>query len=253
MENRYIFEIQAHDSQLDSDSYLGGRDVNIIREEEDGMPPNYLFTSVHLNVLKDPKEVWSRGLGLLALYNGSRNLLYNARNSYSNPFSYRFTRLWIWEAYQDITPSNYPELIQAFPFDINLPTGNKLAYPDPTDYYDQVIRIATKEPEVLSLLLQLGNGLDWVNLYSILDSLKTFSGGKGKKHFEAVAKSCGYTLDGEIHAFTGTANNFGFLGVAARHGEKNWGIPQSTVTLKEGQEIILNLCRAYLKLVYSIP
>ena len=56
----------------------------------------------------------------------------------------------------------------------------------------------------------------------------------------------------EIKAFTGTANNYGILGVNARHGELGFGIPKKTLDLIEAQFLVLDLCNSYFQLRYEI-
>ena len=47
--------------------------------------------------------------------------------------------------------------------------------------------------------------------------------------------------------FTGTANNFGVLGLEARHGVMSWEIPKNTVEKNEAIEIINEIVNEYLE------
>ena len=56
----------------------------------------------------------------------------------------------------------------------------------------------------------------------------------------------------ELNTFTGIANNFGLLGVVARHGDKKFAAPKKSMNLKEAQLLILKITREYLYLEFGI-
>lgn len=251
MENKYLFSLTNQSNQLLHDSNFTGRDVSIVKEEDDDRPPYFSFTSIHLNSLSDPTEIWARGLSLISLYNGASNLDYNPNVNWSFQSDYQFRELYIWDGNHNITPSNFSEILPSYPFDCKLPEINNVEYKNPNNKLDKVIRAAIKEADVLNLLLQLGNGLNWINLYAILDTLEHYSKTKIKDGFSALLNETSISRV-NIKAFTGTANNFGMIGVSARHGDRQWGEPANTLTLKQSQTLIINLCNAYFKLAYSI-
>ena len=250
MENKYIFSLNNQSPQLLNDSNLSGRDVSIVKEEEDSRPPHCFFTSVHLNSLTNPIEIWARGLSLIALYNGAGNLNYNP-NSIFAPYDYKPTGLYIWDGDINITPSEYYNITGSNPFDNNLPIENSLHYPSPNNKLDKVVRLSRSEKTVFNLLLQLSNDLNWTSLYAIVDSIKTYSKQQGKNFFMKVLMTAGYT-ENNLKAFTGTANNFGLLGTDARHGDLQFGRHQNTMLLKEAQTLVLALCNSYLSLAFAI-
>jgi pSer/pThr/pTyr-binding forkhead associated (FHA) protein len=223
-------------------SHLYSFDISIIVEEEDDKPPYCLFASIHLTELTDPKEIWARGMSLLSLYNGLCNLYINPTNG-DYPSDLKLNNLYSIKSNHDLTPVNTHEIVQTHPFSTSIPQlNNSDVKSNPLSYY---LNLAKTEKDVLNILLQLGNGLDWINLYSILDSLKTFSKIVNRKHFNVIVKNSGYTL-ADIKAFTGTANNYGLIGVSARHGFMTNPPPAITMSLRESQKLILELCKSYL-------
>jgi hypothetical protein len=247
MKNKYIFNVLYQDNTILSNSYSYGHDICIVRDEDDDKPPFCTFTSPHLNNLTDPKEIWSRALSLISLYNGVENLFYNPLNEVQYVSNQKLTKMYIWENEVEITPRDHHEIAQTFPFDntLNLDTKN-LSKNNTTAY---LIHLSKTKNDILHLLLQLGNGLDWINLYSIYDTVKTYSKGINKNHFTDILADSGHNAS-EIHAFTGTVNNYGILGVKARHGHLGWGTPQNILSLKESQKLITDLCKSYLKLTH---
>ena len=247
MENKYIFSISYQNNRILSDSYKYGHDLSIVCIEEDDRPPHCYFTSPHLSKLEEPKEIWARALSLITLYNGVSNLNFNPENEIDDISDLKIVRMYIWENNKDITPFDKNDIIQSYAFDDKLILDEKRLAKKNRNAY--LINLAKSEKDILYILLQLGNGLNWVNLYSIYDTVKTFSVNINKKHFETVITNSGHTTT-NLNAFTGTANNFGILGVDARHGELGFGTPKKTLTLKESQKIILSLCNSYIDLKY---
>ena len=250
MKHKYRFRINDQGNKVLNASYAYGHDIAIVREEDDGMNPYCFFTSPHLTNLTDPKEIWARGISLLSLFRGATNLFYyNPLNDSDHLLKIELIELFDWGTNSNTTPHNTYDISQNYPFDDSL-----------LDWYDIMVEsnpiaksifISKSNDDILNLLLQLGNGWNWINLYSILDSLKTYCATQGKDSFVNILNESGHD-ESDISAFTGTANNYGLIGVAARHGVKGWTKPKRIVDLKEAQCIIGNLCRSYLKLLYGI-
>jgi len=100
----------------------------------------------------------------------------------------------------------------------------------------------------LIFLLQISNGFDWRNLYCIWDTVVHY-GGEGKEK-KAIANL--HLERGKIKGFTGTVNNFGVLGINARHGVKGWEIPQNIVSHKDAVDIINEVVNIYLNSRYCL-
>jgi hypothetical protein len=249
MELKYIFTINRNDNRIDFLSYNTGFDISILKEEDDEKPPHYTFSSRHLNTLENSKEIWERALSLITILNGACNLLYynpifDLEYIKQDPYDIKLLRLYKYEDFTDITPNDAFELVQGHPFDENIntnPQPNTVGYNELT----RVIHLATKEIKVRNILLQLGYGLDYKNLYSIYDSVRTYS----ENNLTKILNKTSFT-DDDLNAFTGTANNFGILGIEARHGDKSWGTPKKTMGLREAQKLIIELCNSYIKFKY---
>ena len=259
--NKYIFTVSYQTPLLLSQSYTNSGDIMVVREDEDNKPPYCSLSSPHLTELEKPVEVWARALALLNIYNGSNNLIYNPHGNFDTYAIQNITGLYIWKTNTNITPNNSIEILPSKPFDINL-----IDYPldkttDPNDDLGKLrmvksdnrthaIYLAKTNDDVKYLLLQLGNGLDWINLYCILDTIKYYTD-SATGLYQSILTDCSLTTS-DIKAFTGTANNFGLIGISARHGNLGWSTPSRTVDLKEGQSIILKLVNSYLKLKHYV-
>lgn len=249
MENKYIFTVFYQNNKFLSHSNLYGHDICIVCEEEDDRPPYCLFTSPHLSSLNNPEEIWARALTLLSLYNGVANLYCTINNDYDDTSNQKLVNMFIWDKFIDITPQNKFDIAQSYPFDDTLILDTKFL--SIKNRFAYLINLSKTENDVLHILLQLGNGLEWINLYSIFDSIRTYSKKVNKNHFKNILTDSGYS-ETDIHAFTGTVNNYGILGVKARHGELGFGVPQKTLNIKESQILILSICKSYMKLTYSV-
>ena len=259
--NKYILKIHHQSSSLLSQSYCFDGDIIVLRLEEDDKPPFCMITSPHLSSLDNPTEIWARSLSLINLYNGSNNLFYNP-NSGIDYYNQKITGLYIWETDRDITPNNTIDIIPSEHFDTNLIDYplNKISNPKDkignmakikSDKRTFAIYLAKSNLDVKNLLLQLGQGLEWINLYCILDTVKFYSKLKRNTFFNDILIDSKLTQV-DVKAFSGTANNFGLIGFSARHGNMGWTTPVNTVDLKEGQNIILSLTKSYLKLAHNI-
>lgn len=260
--NKYIFTVSYQTPLLLSQSYQDNGDIIVVRDDEDDKPPNCFLTSPHLTELKSPLEIWARALALLQIYNGSNNLVYNPNREYENYEAQKITDLYIWDKYVKITPKDTFDILPFKPFDdklIDFPL-NKII--DPKDKLGilkvvksnrrtHAIYLSKSNDDVRNLLLQLGNGLDWINLYCILDTIKYYSKLINNKFYENILTNANLTNE-DVKAFTGTVNNFGLIGLSARHGNLGWSTPARTANLKESRTIILKLVNSYFEIKYNL-
>lgn len=227
-------------SQIASDSYEYFVELSIA-SDGCGDISKYYFTSIHLNNLNSPKEIWARGKSLFSLYKGYRILFYNPYEVFSDLTAIRLTSLY--EANNLFNPlPNHNKIIQSYPF-CNIESKKSRDY-------KTIFSTSIKNEDLLNILLQLGNGIDWINLYSVLDTIKFYTK-KKKIAFKRILELAGYD-ENDIKKFTGTANNFGLLGVDARHGKTTWTIPKETIVLEKSQIMLLGICRAYITEVHNI-
>lgn len=243
---KYVFTLDCLPSHIHSHSEMLGIDFSIIRLEEDDKPSEFYFTSDHINSLNDPLLIWARGLFLLSLYKGAYHLGINPLGEYEMESRLQFIRLLDWKTWKNITPFNPHLIVPYASFDEDYSARPLHPYGKPEIWrITNLVFHSRSKTDVRTILMQLGNGLDWINLYSILDSVKTFSKKISKKHYNKVLTRAGFTQKGE-KKFTGTANNFGLLSTRARHGHLNYTIPSETMNLKEAQDFVIRICNSYL-------
>jgi hypothetical protein len=223
----------------------------MVRLEEDDMPPKFYFTSKHLDDIEDRSEIWAKGLYLLSLYKGAYHIFsYNphSENDFQNHLS--LSRLYPWDSNLNITPTNPNLISQEDPFTEEIINTPLLQHEFPkSDCIVDSIYKSRLERKIRNLLLQFGNGIDWINLYAILDSLKTYC--PGEKFFDILSK-WKFSKD-EVKVFTGMANNFGLLGVAAsRHGDLDLDPPKERMDLRTARALIISISRKYLEIEFDV-
>ncbi|MCR9226622.1 MAG: hypothetical protein NXH90_04265 [Flavobacteriaceae bacterium] len=238
MSDRKIFAITNTYAIHYSHDILNSDVFSIIAIEEDEMPPQYFFFSEYLTDLENKNEIWGKGLFLLSLYNGAVNI-HLVNHDWDSRV--RFTRLQNWVTYENMTPNNTVDIlpVNPFPDDIVTDTKKKSELKD-SHFITYSAFLSKSEKDVQSLLLLAGNKLNWITLYAIYDTLKFYSA-----DFAALVTKCDYTQN-DINAFTGTANNFGLLGINARHGEKGWSQPSNTMSLQDSKKLVLKLAKQYI-------
>ena len=254
MRYKYLFTIDCLNSIIESHHQLPGIDFLIVKNEEDDMTPFYYFTSPHLTSLVEPKEVWARGLFLLALYKGAYHLGLNPFDQYDWENHLRLIKLFEWESDRNITPANSNQIVPFATFCetvLSKPLSHNNAFKPEHNRITNLVFNSRSKPDVKNILMQLGYGLDWINLYSILDSVKTYCRKISKKHYNNVLTQAGFSQKIE-KKFTGTANNFGLLNTNARHGDLNYSIPSETMILPEAKDFIIKVCNSYLSATHNL-
>ena len=214
---------------------------------DDDKPTYYTFGSAHLDALTDPIEVWAKGKFLLALFKGAHIITYEP--VYGNYQANSLNLLRLFKGDSDVTPNNTFAIAPSQQF------GQVIASPNSTSQVwmeshpiSGMLAAARNDVKAQNILLQIGFGIDWVNLYSILDSIRYYSGQEG---FKQILTEAELTRE-DVNAFTGTVNNFGLLSIAARHGDLGGGTPSKTVNLDQARFIVLRLARAYFKVNHQI-
>ena len=239
MANKKIFAIgntyAVHHSHA---LFLNSAEFSVVTIEEDDMPSQYFFFSEYLTELDDVKEIWGKGLFLLNLYNGAVNINQNG-NDFDSKVEFR--SLHDWNTNEELTPLNTNEILPVNPFAENLVTDNQVKqHLKAIDFIAYAVFLSKSEKDVQCLILLASNDLNWITLYCLLDTLKFYS-----QDFEALSMRCGYSKNA-VKIFTGTANNFGLLGINARHGEMGWGNPAQTIDFKNAKRMILAITKQYI-------
>lgn len=222
-------------------------EMTFLEYTDDDKPSYYTFTSEHLDELTDPQQIWARGKFLLAMFKGAHITTYEPVLGNYRAANLNLTGLFLGNL--DITPSNSVFIVPSRTFGtlnaIPLANAENWIANNPVS---GMIQAAVSDQKAQNILLQIGFGIDWVNLYAILDSIKFYAGEQG---FKDVLRVAGYTTE-QVKAFKGTVNNFGLLSVGSRHGDLGRGIPNNTMDLIEARSLILGLARGYFNVIHQI-
>jgi hypothetical protein len=226
---------------LDSLNGMNSPHFSIFQDSDDDQAEQFFVRSYHLDGIKDAQKIYSSLSGLIQLVNGASAIEWGF-NDYIRRGSIALDRLYFSTSgsYSDWTFAEVSgELLPSNPF-IGKPDVSRLQNPfifKTTGY----IELCLEHEDIFNILRQVSIGLDWRNLYCIWDTVCHYSGGLKEtiKDLKLDEK--------KIKAFTGTANNFGVLGVEARHGVMGWQIPKNTVNHTEAIDIVNDVVVKYLK------
>jgi hypothetical protein len=206
-------------------------DIRVYEDYEDDRPTDYIWSSIHLNEFTDERMIYERASALNAIFDGAMYVdigtsyepfwkgqlafLSNGRaitnfeqNSLVEPF---------WQEYVDATP-NQPE-----------------------DFASKIIHKSRYDKSIREILLFLGvNGLSWISLYAVLDTIKS----EGWSEKEIIAQKIATAA--ELNLFSHTANNVAAIGPFARHGNKGQLPPDNPMSLKTAKELILRILKKFI-------
>ncbi len=234
--NESVFSKQFYSPELTFPEYT-----------DDDKPSYHTFTSEHLDGLIDPREIWARGKFLLALFKGAHIISYQP--VYGTYRAANLDLVALYKGQMDITPSDKFAIMPSRTFEqlqgIPFAGAEEWIMHNPVS---SMIQVARNNNDAQNILLQIGFGIDWINLYSILDSIRFYSGQQG---FKDITAKAGFNKN-DVKAFTGTVNNFGLLSVLARHGDTGNVIPPRTLDLENSRSLVLGLARSYFEVVHGI-
>jgi hypothetical protein len=234
-------------------------DFNFQHDHRSEVPDDIIFIP-YLDFDKDsPDKIYSKSKFLTMLIGGSFNI-----ESHEKAISSEVTLDWLidWETEERVN-IDHPELIlpenpfQTLP---DIYNADEVKQMRESNFINYAMYLSKQDRFINSLLLLCSQKHSFISLYSVLDTIETklrFPKIDDKKSAKLISKKkMAYLLkvskitDREISAFTGTANNFGFLGLQSRHGELDHDIPQNTMNLKESTRTILKL--AYYTIYHHI-
>lgn len=113
----------------------------------------------------------------------------------------------------------------------------------PTEAENWLSKVETK-PEIATALHLFAHANDWGGFYLVLDYIQQDVGGE-----KVLPQQTWITWGeaGEIKRFTGTANNFRTLGIAARHAKPKWEPPANPMTLDEAKALVQRIMIKWLR------
>ena len=207
-------------------------DIRVYREVEDDQHDDFIWSSIHLNEFSDPRMIYERASALNAIFDGAMYIYLGAR--YEPFWRGQLGFLDNGRAIANLKPN---PLVEPFWKEYAEATIEQ-----PDHFVARAIHKSRYDLSVREILLFLGvNGLSWISLYAVLDTVKC--GGLDEKTI--VAKQIA-TAD-EMNLFGQTANNAAAIGPFARHGNKGWKPPQTPMTLQQAKELILRIVNRYVK------
>jgi hypothetical protein len=109
------------------------------------------------------------------------------------------------------------------------------------------LELAAYDPKVQAVLAFLGGNVTWHSLYAALDTILNddrTAGRKGVRDWAGVS-------DRRLSHFTRTANSFGAIGTAARHGPR-FMAPEQTLSLSDARVLVSEIARKWLDQLKSI-
>ncbi len=237
----YRFAIRGYSLPLlyELSAYNPSPDLAFMNEEYDDGAPHFYFTSAHLDELSEPAQVWGRATQLLDMFHGIHvlaTLAINSPFSTARPVLHSLYDLWEGKSREPVAP----EIPTPLPY-----TAAVLCEPIHAVYQSgtmgRTLLLARTEPDVRTLLTQLGQELDLRTLYAIVDTLRYYDG----TDFDERLTRAGISTK-QYKRFTRTADNFTASGLLARHGPSNNEPPAKPMPLSEAQYLVKRLTRQYL-------
>lgn len=199
----------------------------------------YYFSSIHLNHLTNPKDVFEYGFQLKSIFDGLSYLIYEDKNEY------RPLKLGDLICINTKEIYSFPYSVPQYPFDIDFSINSSI-YNILSDTLTKFISLATYDSFIINVLLILSEGVSFRNSYQALDECKHFLSSKGKN-----IESLGFNKS-ELKRFTHTANSFAAIGREARHGSDNNSPPTNPMSLVDAQLLISKIIFQIIKNEYLI-
>lgn len=218
--------------------YLPNNDI-VIYEEDYDYGPTYYFSSIHLNQLDYPDNVYNVAQKLKLLIDGTSFLIYENKNDY--------IPIQLGTLINNLTNQTfrYERILLNSKFDVDF-TKNPTSPPPKGHIVSDLVFIAKTEEFIAYSLYILGNGISYIALYKVLDEVKHFLGSKGDN-----LQKLGFS-DKKISRFTRTANNYETLGLMSRHGRQNHVPPEVPMSLDESSKLITEIMREILYRYFNL-
>lgn len=121
-----------------------------------------------------------------------------------------------------------------------------------------LITLSRKYDEIREILFQIGSLIDnhniyrnisaWTLLYAINDTILYYMEKKYKVIGEnkiLIALGSSASSSSDYKRFTGTANNYNYLGIYSRHGKRAWTPPLNPMNIEEACIFIFNLAQNF--------
>lgn len=231
-----------------------GNDIGL-SYENDHLGMQFFGYSYHIDELDEEHEVASRLFTLQILLNGCLRVAWE--EIFACPVEFvEFSR-----CDGGGRSEVYASKIEDFPFSLNpkIDQNQWDMRPASGRLHSYLLWLSKKDAALRAILIQIGlislHGafqriMTWGTLYKIYDSVKYHS----KVNDYPVEK---FADEKRLNAFTAACNNSLLLGPNARHGDKGWGVPSSSITdIDEAANLVLefasNFIRCYVRNKYPL-
>lgn len=245
MNLKWSFIVSASYSYLhDLLYYLGSEDAIFYEEGEEGVDLTQYFSSIHLNHLTNPDEIYSKAFQICSFINGAEFLMHEKKEEAS------YLRL---ERLIDIDKKQVVYYDTTYPVnlvDIDF-TINKALTPHNNHTIAKVLTAAKSNDFIQNILFMCAQNMDYRAISQALDEVIFFLNKQGTN-----LQELGFSKKGPVNHFTNTANNYKTLGLQARHGnKKGWEEPDSPMTITEAQDLITKVIRVTFERVigFNLP
>jgi len=240
-------------------SNLNNDDFKFQHDHKSEIPDDIIFIPYFPKDTDTPVSVYGKSKFLAMLIGGSFNI---SLHDEGNAAEVTLDWLIDWESEQRVQIANPKEILPENPF-VPLTEAfdmDKAKELRAHNFISYAIYLSKHDRFVNSLLLLASQQHSFVSLYAMLDTIETkakfpkiddkkSAKQRTEQRLDYLYQQAAIT-EQEIKAFTGTANNYGLLGLQSRHGDMDWGVPSNTMDLKTATKLILRL--AYFTIYHHI-
>ncbi|PRD56710.1 hypothetical protein [Sphingobacterium gobiense] len=220
----------AHSYLYDLSHHLDSADIVIYEDGEEGIDLTQYFSSVHLNHLTNPEEIYSKAYQICSFLNGAEFLMYENK---ADAGYIRLDRL-INIDQNKVVHYNPHHPIERIDIDFTI---NQISKHSNNHIVAEIMRVAKSDIFIQTILFMCAHEMNFRAIYQTLDEVKNFLKAKGTNLNEL-----GFS-DKVLKSLTHTANNYETLGLAARHGSMGHEAPKTPMIISEAQTLITQIIR----------
>ncbi|WP_151198060.1 hypothetical protein [Cellulophaga baltica] len=200
----------------------------------------YYFTSIHLNHLTEPLDIYDKALQLTFLANAIELLIQENKN---NAYFIELERLIDVENNSPIF-INQTKRPTVLDIDFTINETNKTTK---RHIVSRIIELAKTEEFIRNILFIISEGMTFISMYRALDEIKYFLKSNGDN-----LDNLGFPKKGLINDFTHTANNYQSLGLKARHGSTGHRPPEEPMNISDAQKLLTDIIKTIFIKYYGI-
>src|SRR5690606_657933 len=205
--------------------YLDSADILIYEDGEEGIDLTQYLSSIHLNHLTNPEEIYSKAYQICSFLNGAEFLMYENK---ADAGYIRLDRL-INIDQNRVVHYNPQHPIERIDIDFTI---NQISKHSNNHIVAEIMRVAKSDIFIQTILFMCAHEMNFRAIYQTLDEVKNFLKAKGTNLNEL-----GFS-DKVLKSLTHTANNYETLGLAARHGNMGHKAPKTPMPISEAQTLI---------------